>query len=114
LTAEKGGDLEGIDHCTDRLALFGQMDIGDGFKTVFGFDGLEYFETTLEAGAAVTANGGTVRFIERTFEKDIQLGVFFLQGLEGIGDWTAGVEILEGAGASEEEKLIRVVQHVSI
>lgn len=114
MPAEKGGDLEGVDHGTDRFALFGQMDVGDRFKPVLDFDGLEYFETAIEAGATVTANGGTVCFVEGTFEKDIQLRVFFLQRLEGIRDRTTGFEALEGTGAREEEKLIRVVQHSDI
>lgn len=114
LPAKKGGDLEGVDHCADRLALFGQMDIGDRFKSVLGFDGLEYFEPAIEAGATVTANGGAVCFVEGTFEKDIQLRVLFLQRLEGIGDRSTGFEALEGTGAREEEELIRVVQHSDI
>lgn len=114
LSAEEGGDLKSIHYRADGLALLGRMNIGDGFKTVFFFYGLKDFESGVESGAAVAANGGAVGFVEGTFKENVELGVLLLEGYEGIGDGAAGLEAFKRAGACEEEQLIGVVEHGGI
>jgi hypothetical protein len=103
--------LHRIDDGTDGGALVGGVNVGDGFKPVFCFDGFEDFESSLESCATIASDRCTICLIEGAFKENVQFWVLLLEGSEGVGDGPTGVEAFERAGASEEEQLFGIVNH---
>ena len=64
MSAEKGRDLQHIDHLCDDLSLVAFMNIREHRHTHFILNALQNFQPQVQLLAAKGGNGGTVRLVE--------------------------------------------------